>query len=230
MPDEPRTDEPALAFVDADLAKDALHGWAEAQRDLDDRRDPLIRGALAAGVTPTEILTLTKIARSTTARIKESGTSDVAVLHPPTIEYAALLEARAERFINAPDAPRPDTYEGNKLLAFTMTMRNAAKLIASPPEDPSMSEDAWLQLLAARYHRQDIALRYGRSERLRANPRGWLPQDGFEQGQSEAYLVLDIEITRIRRLGQEVFDTLPPDDVAAGRKHLAETNAKLAQE
>jgi len=224
--------EPALAFRDKERAKEALRAWAEAEHDLNDRRDPLVRGALAAGVTPTEVYDLTRIARSTTARISPGKPADieVAVPQPPILEYAALLEARAERITNAADAPRPGTYEGNHLIAFALIMRHAAQLISQPPRDPSMSEDAWLQSLAAQYRRQSTELRSSLSERSRRSRRSSSASHGDEQSYAETYAVLADEITRVRRLGEAVWDTFSPDEVAAGRARSAEANRQFREE
>jgi len=57
----------STASGDTDSARRALMEWAANDR----RRDDVVRAALAAGVTKTEIHRLTGIARSTIDRIKE---------------------------------------------------------------------------------------------------------------------------------------------------------------
>ncbi|MFE5853258.1 hypothetical protein ACFQ61_08560 [Streptomyces sp. NPDC056500] len=51
--------EPGLFFAATEDAVDDLHGWALLDQELNDRRDPTVRGALAAGVSPRQIQEIT---------------------------------------------------------------------------------------------------------------------------------------------------------------------------
>ncbi|MEU6720417.1 hypothetical protein ABZ897_53960 [Nonomuraea sp. NPDC046802] len=211
MEDVPPTDEPALYFNNDEFAEDALVAWLQARQTLEDRRDALIRGALAAGVTPTRLNELKIAARTTTDRIKKHyPTADVAVAQPPIIEYAYLLKARAERLTSAPDQPYITTTEGQTYTAFARMMHFAGDRILQPPADTStLSEDAHLQSLAAQYRR--VATQ---------------PADtGWDVGVARAYAQLAQEITVIRRSGTKAFsDYFDPNEVAAGQALLAESN------
>ncbi|MGW4639652.1 hypothetical protein ACWEN6_14045 [Sphaerisporangium sp. NPDC004334] len=209
----PASSEPALAFENAELAEDALHAWGEASAELARRRNPLVLGALAAGVKPADVERLTKINRSTITRIKDGYPDiEVAVLNPPTVEYAHLLYARTGADTYQPSKPLTGEALRNARIMWGVTMRQAADSISKPPEDPSLSEDAWLQVLAGRYER---ALRPG------ALPPA---SDGFPEGYSDACIQLIREITHIRRLGEAAFADFDPAEVAAGAAHLAEAN------
>ncbi|GAA3144222.1 hypothetical protein GCM10010466_39160 [Planomonospora alba] len=207
--------DPALAFDSPELAVDALRAWVDARRDLDDRRDALVRGALAAGVSPTEIERCGVASRTTTNAIlkkhgEKHGAIQVAVPIPPTVEYAALLEARASQ----PTTPaRVGSPEHNEQTIRAVMMRQAAQQISSPPDDPALTEDAWLQLLAVRYRRASDPATIPPAEK------------GWAEGYSAACIQIADEITAIRRLGEAAFtQVFDPAEVAAGLTHLAETN------
>jgi len=57
---------------DRELLLASLRSWGRRRRDLGRARDPLVREALAAGITKSEIHYATKIGRMTIDRIVES--------------------------------------------------------------------------------------------------------------------------------------------------------------
>ena len=58
----------------ADEARDALRSWGKRRQSLDRDRDPLVTGALAAGVSKEEVHGLTGLGRTTIDRIAARST------------------------------------------------------------------------------------------------------------------------------------------------------------
>lgn len=133
----PEASEPAIYFFDADDARDALADWAEQRVALEDQRAALVRGALAVGVTPTEVHTTTNlapriaIARSTVQAIapdRQAITVAKDVLAADHVQYAFLLRHRTLRLMSeAGEAGAP--LEDGYLLAYCRATNNQARII-----------------------------------------------------------------------------------------------------
>ncbi|WP_433512975.1 hypothetical protein ACQP2T_56585 [Nonomuraea sp. CA-143628] len=204
--------EPALAFGDPHQAKILLHAYVEAQRDLDDRRDPLVRGALASGVDPSEVHEITGMSRSTIDRILapmarrayRQGDRDAVLVadpSPPANEYACILRARAKQLWDTspqqPASPNPGSLIDDEFAGRAMIYRGTAKMLKGAPP-PNLTEDAWLQSMAARFRRAAT------SNHTMASPSA----RGQAEGRTyrETYLQMVREITAIRRYGQAALD------------------------
>ncbi|MEV4115429.1 hypothetical protein [Nonomuraea sp. NPDC049695] len=219
--------EPALAFDDPHQAKIILSAFVEAQRDLDDRRDPLVRGALASGVDPSEIHAITGMSRSTIDRILSptarrayrQGDRDAVLVadpFPPANEYAFILRARAAQLWGTspqqPAFPDPSSLIDDELAGRAMIYRGAAKMLEGAPP-PNLTEDAWLQLMAARFRRAATSSRTMASSSARSQADG--------RTYRETYIQMAREITAIRRYGQAALDpatgVFSAEEIAAGR-------------
>lgn len=93
--------EPGRYFASPDDAHDALLDWQLQLRDLNARRDPLVRGALAAGLAPRIIRDTTGISLDTIDRL-ESTSVGTAVDVPTevweeTVDYLANLAPQLGR-------------------------------------------------------------------------------------------------------------------------------------
>ncbi|MEV7897935.1 hypothetical protein [Streptomyces cyaneofuscatus] len=93
--------EPGRFFPTPQDAQDALLDWELQKRDLTLRRDPLVRGALAAGVAPRIVRDVTGISLDTIDRL-ESTSAGTAVDVPievweETVDYLADLAPQLGR-------------------------------------------------------------------------------------------------------------------------------------
>ncbi|MEU5874125.1 hypothetical protein AB0A73_21535 [Glycomyces sp. NPDC047369] len=98
MSEPPETAYIALNYSDADVAEDALARFAQEQARLRRLRDPIIAGAIAAGVSRERAFRLSRVARTTIDRISNrnlpTAVDDLAVL----VIFTDLLDARAARY------------------------------------------------------------------------------------------------------------------------------------
>ncbi|GAT68791.1 bacterial regulatory protein, Fis family [Planomonospora sphaerica] len=133
--------EPALYFGDEDAADAALRDWALANQELIDRRDPLVRGARMAGLSPRQIRELTDLPLETIERLVAG---DIAVAVEVELE---VWEAAVEHFADLADAAatREAAY------AYRSTGRALAGAIGmvvdgsgrAPALDPAMRGPQW---------------------------------------------------------------------------------------
>ncbi|MEU7322662.1 hypothetical protein ABZ682_19215 [Streptomyces griseoviridis] len=72
--------EPALNFATAGDAEDALRDLAERQQDIDDQAPSFLLGALAAGVDPVRVSTLTRVRLTDIRRMRPAGNIPVSRL------------------------------------------------------------------------------------------------------------------------------------------------------
>ena len=71
--------EPARYFANERDAEDALRDWALAMQSLNDRRDTLVRGSLAVGLTPRQIRELTDLSLELLDRLGNPAPIETAV-------------------------------------------------------------------------------------------------------------------------------------------------------
>ncbi|WP_158888035.1 hypothetical protein [Amycolatopsis anabasis] len=71
---------PALRFATPEEAEAALQDWQLERADLDDERDQLLLGALAAGIDPVRIYELTGVPVDTITRLRPAGNITVSAL------------------------------------------------------------------------------------------------------------------------------------------------------
>ncbi|MFG1976982.1 hypothetical protein ACGFJC_47285 [Nonomuraea fuscirosea] len=116
--------EPARYFSDKYEADAALRDWALAWQDLIDRRDPLVRGAHAAGLSERQIREVTSLKPETIERLT-AGDITVAVNVP-----LEVWEAAVEHFADLADAARHPAR-----IAYRNTGRALAGAIGLPITD-----------------------------------------------------------------------------------------------
>ncbi|MEU5163926.1 hypothetical protein AB0G74_30520 [Streptomyces sp. NPDC020875] len=101
----PRQAQPALHFNNPLEAEDALEDWALRRQEVDDQRDTLLLGALAAGVDPARIAELAPAGLDLLRRIRPAGNITVSQLKQDAIEeFARAIAARADE-LRALDTP-----------------------------------------------------------------------------------------------------------------------------
>lgn len=199
LPDET---EPAIHFYDADDARDALTDWAGKRAALEDQRDALVRGALAVGISPTEVHAATNlapriaIARSTVLAIAPDRSAITVagdVLASDHLRYAYLLRYRALRLMREAaeaEAPLEDGY----LMAYCRATSNQARIVYR-----RCGNDRGAQAVAAEARRAAAAVRDE-------------PDDGrfgrFTQGFLDALARIAREMTLLRAKGNAVLDDL----------------------
>ncbi|MEV7122155.1 hypothetical protein [Kitasatospora griseola] len=131
-PAAPRSQEqPALRFADQDAALTALDDYLLDLQQVEDRREPLVLGALAAGLTPEAIYRAAGIPPAVTARLR-----------PAEIEVAADLEAPAAF------AVLEET--GRALTGHAEALRESARAAGGGKGDPQASGAARIWTQAAR--------------------------------------------------------------------------------
>ncbi|WP_329431068.1 hypothetical protein OG339_48770 (plasmid) [Streptosporangium sp. NBC_01495] len=136
----PAAGEPALYFASEDKADAALRDWFLANQEMIERRDPLVRGAFAIGLSPREIRELTDLPLETIERLVAGDiTTAVAV-------DLEVWEEAVERFADLADAAVPQA-----AYAYRNTGRALAGAICmaiddsgrAPARDPALSGPAW---------------------------------------------------------------------------------------
>lgn len=94
--------EPGRYFDSSETAYDALLDWQLQQRDVTARRDPLVRGALAAGLAPRVVRDVTGVTLDTIDRLESTsaGTAVDVPLHvwEETVGYLADLAPQFGRY------------------------------------------------------------------------------------------------------------------------------------
>jgi hypothetical protein len=65
----------SLDYMTQEEAREALAGWASQRHEADNRRDPLVREAVKAGVTKHQVHLITGLARTTIDDILKTGES-----------------------------------------------------------------------------------------------------------------------------------------------------------
>ena len=217
-------DELAIHFPMGEDAEDALRAWTEERRALDSRRDPLVRGALAAGVRPTRIHQITGVSRATVDRIGPKPYAAIAtgVQFPPVPQYLSILEARIAAI---QEQPANDEADRAGWFARSSILSDALKALQEPSACGA-SEDADLQAHAARWHR--AADEWAASESGTSRDRA--PGAGVNRAMStvgvQTYRQLATELTALRRFGDEVWTAgvFSAQDIAAGRARDEELN------
>ncbi|MEE1741184.1 hypothetical protein PUR49_32450 [Streptomyces sp. BE147] len=158
--------EPARYFPSGQDAYDALLDWQTQRQDLTYRRDPLVRGALAAKLAPRVVRDITGLPLDTISRL-ESTSAGTAVNVPmrvweETVGYLAELApqlGRYERFarlaaralagvIALPvdraghQLPVPDTLRGPEFEALSPEEKTDRLMNTAPPEGAEIPEAA----------------------------------------------------------------------------------------
>ncbi|MFI6883914.1 hypothetical protein [Streptosporangium canum] len=135
--------EPALYFADEYAADAALRDWFLVHQELVDRRDPLVRGARAAGLSPRQIRELTDLPLETIERLIAGDITtavevDLEVWEAAVEHFADLADA-----VDAVDAPAAHAYRhtGRALAAaIGMVIDESGR---SPAPDAALSGPRW---------------------------------------------------------------------------------------
>ncbi|MET9403130.1 hypothetical protein, partial [Kitasatospora sp. NPDC002965] len=164
-------EQPARYFCDADDARAALEDWFLAQQETADQVEPLVLGALAAGLTPEAVYRTTGIGLSRTARLRPGHIAVAADLTAPEVyqvldDTALALTAHAAALTAAVPAARPgdDDFappEASAALiwryAAAAFVRNLAPAALIP--EPSFEEAALEEAYTAALRAHDDAVR-----------------------------------------------------------------------
>lgn len=226
------TGDPAVYFELPEDAYDALLDWGRDRAALDDRRDPLVLGALR--VLPewgadTAIQRATGISRSTTARIEAAGQGTPAVTEahfPDLLLYGGVLRVRADRVQAQANSLGPqDGEEQTRLLLLSAALLQAAQRV----EDTS-PQDLDMQRLAAEFRRDAADARSGVTDTYNGPIRSTPEQLAQSRAVADVLDEVAEQITRFRLRGDEAFDGIAPELVEAARaRSTQEIGASMAE-
>ncbi|MFJ1756499.1 helix-turn-helix domain-containing protein [Kitasatospora sp. NPDC088134] len=129
-------EQPALYFDDTYAAEDALVLWQYAEQELADHRDPLVLGALAAGLSPESVYRCSGIPLDVIRRLRPSGDivvgADVNRAHEVLEATGRAMTAYAEGLRERARTPE----ERESALVWTTAadsfVRNAAPMLLLP--------------------------------------------------------------------------------------------------
>ncbi|MFE6868724.1 hypothetical protein ACFVFS_19465 [Kitasatospora sp. NPDC057692] len=171
-------EQPALHFRDGHEARDALRDWFLQQQAITDRLEPLVLGALAAGLDPAEVCRISGVPLSGIERLQPEhievstdlgGAEALEVLD----EMARALTAHA---LVLADAARTGDRTGDRIGDRTGDRENDEECARSPESCAArlwsaaarsfvrtpvtvLGPDAWLAAEVSRFHREAAALR-----------------------------------------------------------------------
>jgi hypothetical protein len=225
--------DPAVHFELPEDAFDALSAWGRDRAALDDRRDPLVLGALR--VLPergadTIVQRTTGISRSTIARIEAAGRGTPAVTKahfPDLLLYAGVLRVRADRAQAQANGLGPQDREEQMrlLLVSAALLRVAQRVEDTPPQDLDM------QQVAAEFRRDAADVRSGDTDTYDGPIRPTPEQLAQSRAVADVLDEVAEQITRFRLRGDAAFDGIDPELVEAARARSEEearaNNAEL---
>ncbi|MFI1205615.1 hypothetical protein ACH4VR_40375 [Streptomyces sp. NPDC020883] len=231
-PDAPPVNDPPVWFDDPELAYDALVAWAEESAHLEDRRDPLVRGALRVFEDHGDVARVhraTKLSRSTIERIEKSASQVPAAAEhhwPDLLLYAGVLRAQAERARERARLEK-DPKTANLLRVEGVVLDSLAERVKAA----DYLDDAQLQALAARLRRSAAAARRPFTDTYE----GRHPRDpqfrALDEMEAGHYTAVAEQITQFRLRGDAAFDDLDPALVEESRQRceseLVKDNSEL---
>ncbi|MFE2729201.1 hypothetical protein [Kitasatospora sp. NPDC059327] len=156
-------EQPALHFSSAETAGDALLDWRLAQEEVDDRRDVLVLGALAAGVDPITVYRTSGIPLEVIHRLRPDDIEVGVDLHAQfdlLEDCARALTAHAED-LAATTTTAPEQAAGRlwSCAAHSFT-RNLAPLALVPPTPAAVAESRDRYQAALHAHVQALRERH----------------------------------------------------------------------